>query len=208
MDDFSRKSWVILLKNKGEAGDRLKEWKALVENERGLKLGRLRTDNGGEFTSIALRTWLKEKGVSQEFTPPRTPQANGVAERMNRTLQEMARSMMQDTGLGGGSWGEAFLTASYLRNRGPVRDLPSTPQEMWSGVKPSISHLRAYGCKVFCPIDKMHRGGKLGPVRYVGVLVGYADNSPSYRVWNCKAAPKQECLAHNKHIYTHIRIEV
>ena len=47
VDDFSRKSWVILLKNKGEAGDRLKEWKALVENERGLKLGRLRTDNGG-----------------------------------------------------------------------------------------------------------------------------------------------------------------
>ena len=86
VDDFSRKYWVILLKNKGEAGDRLKEWKALVENERGLKLGRLRTDNGGEFTSIALRTWLKEKGVSQEFTPPRTPQANGVAERMNRTL--------------------------------------------------------------------------------------------------------------------------
>ena len=89
-------------KNKGEAGNRLKEWKALVENERGLKLGRLRTDNGGEFTSVALRTWLKEKGVSEEFTPPRTPKANGVAEQMNRTLQEMARSMMQDTGLGGG----------------------------------------------------------------------------------------------------------
>ena len=97
---------------------------------------------------------------------------------------------MQDTGLGGGIWGEAFLTASYLRNRGPVRDLPSTPQEMWSGVKPSISHLRAYGCKVFCPIDKIHRGGKLGPVRYVGVLVGYADNSPSYRVWNPLKAKK------------------
>ena len=145
----------MLLKNKAEAGDRLKEWKALVE------YGRLRTDNGGEFTSVALCTWLKEKGVGQEFTLPTTPQANGVAERMNRTLQEMARSMMQDTGLGGGSWGEVFLTASYLRNRGPVRNLPSTPQEMWSGVKPSISHLRAYGCKVYCPIDKMQRGGNL-----------------------------------------------
>ena len=93
----------MLLKNKAEAGDRLKEWKAVVDNERGLKLGSLQTNNGGEFTSATLRTWLKEKGVSQEFTPPRTPQANGVAERMNRTLQEMARSMMQATGLGGGS---------------------------------------------------------------------------------------------------------
>ena len=59
VDDFSKKSWVMLLKNKAEARDRLKEWKALVENERGLKLGRLRTDNGGEFTSVALCTWLK-----------------------------------------------------------------------------------------------------------------------------------------------------
>ena len=100
-----------------------------------MKLGRLQKNNGGEFTSATLRTWLKKKGFSQEFTPPRTPQANGVAERMDRTLQEMARSMMQDIGLGGGSWGEVFLTASYLRNRGLVRDLPSTPQEMWSGVK-------------------------------------------------------------------------
>ena len=73
VDDFGRKSWVMLLKNKGEAGDRLKEWKALVETQRGLKLGRLWTDNGGEFTSVALRTWLREKGVSQEFTPPRNP---------------------------------------------------------------------------------------------------------------------------------------
>ena len=127
VDDYSTKSWVMLLKNKAEAEDRLEEWKALMENERGLKLGRLRTYNGGEFTGAALRIWLKEKGVNREFTPPRTPQANGVAERMNRTLQEMARSMMHATRLGEGSWGEVFLTASYLRNRGPVRDIPSTP---------------------------------------------------------------------------------
>ena len=83
-----------------------------------------------------------------------------------------------------------FLTASYLRNRGPLRDLPLTPQEMWSGVRPSISHLRAYGCKVYCPIDKMQRGGKLGQVRYVGVLVGYVENIPSYRVCNPLKAKK------------------
>ena len=64
----------------------------LEENLSGHKLTRLRTDNGGEFTSTELRTWLKEKGVTQEFT--RTPQANGMAERLNRTLQEMARAIM------------------------------------------------------------------------------------------------------------------
>lgn len=65
VNDFSRKSWVIFLKTKDEAAERLKEWKAVVENKRGLKLVALRTDNGGEFTSVAPRTYLKEKGVSQ-----------------------------------------------------------------------------------------------------------------------------------------------
>ena len=91
---------------------RHKEWKGLPENVSGHRLTRLRTDNGGEFTSTELRTWLKEKGVTQEFTPPRTSQANGVAERLNRTLQEMARSMMQSTGLKGGARGR--LSCSQL----------------------------------------------------------------------------------------------
>ena len=55
---------------------------------------------------------------------------------------------------------------------------------MWSGVKPSIFRLGAYGCKVYCPIEKMERGGKLGLVRYVGVLVGYAEDGLSYTEWN------------------------
>ena len=153
VDDFSRKSWVMLLKEKSDVERRVKEWKALKETESERKLQQLRTDNGGEFTSNALKTWMKEKGVLQEFTPPRTPQSNGVAERMNRTLQEMAKSMMH-AGLGGGSWGEVFLAASYLRNRGPVTGLPVTPQELWSGKKPTIRHLRAIDCKVYCPIQK------------------------------------------------------
>ena len=82
------------------------------------------------------------------------------------------------------------MTTSYLRNRGPIRDQALTPNEMYFGKKPSIAHLRVYGCKVYCPITKMERGGKLGPVRYVGVLVGYAKDSPSYRVWNPLKAKK------------------
>ena len=184
VDDFSRKSWVILLKQKSDVDARLKEWKALVENESGEKLGKFRTDNGGEFCGVALSTWLREKGVKHETTPPSSPQSNGVAERMNRTLQDRARSMMLHAGLGGGSWGEAFLAANHLRNRGPVTGMIVTPQEMWSGKKPTVSYMRSFGCKVFCPIDKKDRGGKLGAVRYEGVLVGYSETSPSVRVWN------------------------
>jgi len=184
VDDFSRRSWVILLKNKSDVESRLKEWKAMVENESGEKLVKFRTDNGGEFCGNSLSEWLSMKGVKHELTPPRSPQSNGVAERMNRTLQDRARSMMHHSGLGGGSWGEVFLAANHLRNRGPVSGMKMTPQELWSGKKPTVSYMRSYGCKVFCPIDRKDRGGKLGAVRYEGVLVGYAENSPSVRVWN------------------------
>ena len=184
VDDFSRKSWVILLKQKSDVEARLKEWKALVENESGESMVKFRTDNGGEFCSKSLSDWLKLKGVKHETTPPRTPQSNGVAERMNRTLQERARSMMHHAGLGGGSWGEVFLAANHLRNRGPVSGMEVTPQEMWSGKKPTVAYMKSFGCKVYCPVDKKDRGGKLGAVRYEGVLVGYSETSPSVRVWN------------------------
>ena len=74
------------------------------------------------------------------------------------------------------------LSTNYLRNRGPISGMVVTPQEMWSGKKPSIAHNRSYGGKVFCPIDKKDGGGKLGAVRYEGVLVGYAQDSPSVHV--------------------------
>ena len=132
-DDYSRKSWVILLSLKSETEKRLKQWVAQVERECGHSLERLRTDNSGEFIKHTLKDWLTTRGIKQEFTPPRSPQSNGVAERMNRTLQDKARSMMAQSGLRGGSWGEVFLAASYLRNCGPVSNQSSTPQEMWSG---------------------------------------------------------------------------
>ena len=183
-DDFSRKSWVILIPAKSLTEMRLKQWVVLAERECGHSLGRLRTDNGGEFVKQSLKDWLASRGVKQEFTPPRTPQSNGVAERMNRTLQDKARSMMAQSGLRGGAWGEVFLCASHLRNRGPVSNQLLTPQELWSGKKPTLSYLRSFGCKVYCPIQKGMRGGKLGEVRKEGVLIGYSDESPSYRVWD------------------------
>ena len=183
-DDFSRKSWVVLLAQKSDVEMRLKQWLVQTERECGHSVGRLRTDNGGEFTKQSLKDWLALRGVTQEFSPPRSPQSNGVAERMNRTLQDKARSMMAQTGLRGGSWGEIFLAASYLRNRGPVSNQKLTPQELWTGRKPSVAHFRSFGCKVYVPLIKGMRGGKLGEVRREGVLIGYADNSPSYRVWD------------------------
>ena len=90
---------VILLALKSETKKRLKLWVARVERECGQSLGRLRMDDGGEFTNHSSKEWLAARGVTQWFAPPRSPQSNGVAERMSGTLQDKAPLMMAQVGL-------------------------------------------------------------------------------------------------------------
>ena len=101
-DDYSRKSWAILLGLKSQTENRLKQWVVQTKRECKKSLGRFRTDNGGEFVKKSLKEWLAVRGTTQEFTPPTSPQSNVVAERMNRTLQDKARSLMAQSGFRGG----------------------------------------------------------------------------------------------------------
>ena len=86
--------WVYILKSKDQVFEKFTEWKALVENSNRWKLKTLRTDNGGEYMSAEFTMYLNKEGVSHEFTVPKTPQQNGVAERMNRILVEAVRLML------------------------------------------------------------------------------------------------------------------
>jgi len=120
-DDYSRKVWVRLMRSKAEVFGCFKEWLALVENESGQKLGALRSDNGGEFTSNAFSAFLAGKGIKRQLTTPYTPQLNGVAERLNRTLLDKARCMMLDESCPRKLWGRrcsqrpTFTTAHRSR---------------------------------------------------------------------------------------------
>ena len=84
----------------------------MVENQTGRKLKCLRTDNGGEFKSDEFVKFCRERGIRCEYTAPYSPEQNGIAERMNRTIQERVVSMLQHSGLSDGFWAEALLTAS------------------------------------------------------------------------------------------------
>eukprot|EP00253_Pinus_taeda_P034923 PITA_34923 len=110
-DDFSRNTWTYFLKKKSEVFDRFKEFKALVENQTEKKIKVLRTDNGGEFCGKEFEEFCKKCGIARQKTTPYTPQQNGVAERMNKTLMERARSMLSGAGLGQEFWAEAVDTA-------------------------------------------------------------------------------------------------
>ena len=88
----------------------------------------------------------QEKGIVRQLTIPRTPQQNGVAERRNRTLLEMIRSMMAQANLPISYWGDALLTATYILNRVPTKSVSFTPYELWTGRKPDLTNMQLWGC--------------------------------------------------------------
>ena len=111
---------------------------------------------------------------SSFFTVPKTPEQNGVAERLNRTLVVTARSMLLDAKLPKSYWGEAVNTAVYLKNPSPSRSLRGvTPYEAWFGVKPQVKHLRVLGCDAFPHVPRDERG-KFDSKTRKCILVGYS----------------------------------
>ena len=114
--------------------------------------------HGGEYTSTKFQDYLRSEGVRHDRTAPKTLEQNGVAERMNRTFVETMRSMLIDAKLPHKFWAEALSTATYLRNRSQTKAVKGmTPIEAWTGEKPKVEHLRAFGCVTYSHIAKeMH----------------------------------------------------
>lgn len=134
IDDYSRMTWVFIMKHKSEVFGKFKEWKVLIENQVGKKIKRLRTDNGLEFCSNEFDQFCKDEGIARHQTVRHTPQQNGVAERMNRTLLERVRCLLSNARLAKGFWAEALNTVCYLVNRTPATTIDcKTPFEVWSG---------------------------------------------------------------------------
>jgi len=147
VDDYSRYMWVELLKTKDQALDHFKKVIRRAEVESELKLKALRTDRGGEFTSQLFTVFCNEQGIKHYTTTPYTPQQNGVVERRNQTVVEMARCMLKTMSVPAKFWGEAVTTAVYVLNRCPTKALNDlTPFEAWHRRKPTVSHLRTFGC--------------------------------------------------------------
>jgi len=184
IDDFSRKVWVYFLKNKFEVLDKFKAWKAQVEKSTGKFVKYLRTDNGGEYTSREFASFCEKEGVTRHFTTPRSPEQNGVAERMNRTLCERARSMRLHANLSKDFWAEAVDLACYLVNISPSSALElKTPQEVWTGELFDYSRLRIFGCKAYALVDETQRS-KLDSKSKECIFLGYDRTVKGYKLWD------------------------
>jgi hypothetical protein len=182
IDDFSMKVWVYSLKSKGECLEKFKEFKALVETQSEHKIKLFRSDNGGEYISKGFQGFLKAHGIEKQTSTPYRPQQNGVAQRANRTLVEMVRSMLHAQNLKKSLWAEAVVNAAYTRNRCPSRTLPSiTPEEAWSRRKPCISHMHVFGCITYAMVPDEKRG-KLDAKGTKCLFLGYCEGIKAYRL--------------------------
>lgn len=186
IDDYSRKGWVYLLKNKSDAFTEFKTFKKMVETETGKVIKGLRTDRGGEYTSLEFSDYCKEHGIRRQLTTSYTPQQNGIAERKNRTVMNMVRSMFSNKKMPKILWPKAVKWTFYVLNRCPTIAVKNvTPQEAWSGMKPSVEHFRVWGCIVHVHIPDQKRS-KLDDKSTPCVLLGYSEESKAYRLYNPK----------------------
>ena len=184
IDDNTRYVWTYVLQRKDQVFEKFLEWKCYVENLLDSKLKILRTDNGGEYCSDKFNKYLISEGVRHEKTVPKTPEQNGVSERMNRTLVEMIRSMLSNAELPHSFWAEALNTATYLRNRSPsTANNGMTAFESLTGLKPNVDNLRIFGCLAYIHIPKDERR-KLDSKASKCVFLGYSNESKAYRLFD------------------------
>ena len=193
IDDYSRYGYLYLIHEKAQALEVFKIFKAVVENQLGKKIKAVKSDRGGEYYGRydgsgeqrpgPFAKYLSECGIIPQYTMPGTPSQNGVAERRNRTLKDMVRSMISHSSLPNSLWGEALKTAVYILNRVPSKAVNKTPYELWTGKKPSIRHLHVWGClaeaRPYRPNER-----KLDSRTVSCYFVGYPERSKGYKFYD------------------------
>jgi transposase InsO family protein len=149
-DDFSCYGYIYPIKERSEALDKFKIFKAEVENQHNIKIKLVRSDRGEEYYGRhtpygqvpgPFARFLQKNGIVAQYSMPEDPQQNGVAERCNRTLMDMVRSMLSYSTLSISLWMEDIKTAVHILNRVPSKSVPKTPYEMWIGRKPTLNYL-------------------------------------------------------------------
>ena len=180
IDDFTRFSWFYPLKAKSDFFSVFVAFQKLVENQFDVKIKEFQSDGGGEFTSIQMKTHLKNSGIQQRISCPYTPQQNGVAERKHRHIVELGLSMMFHSHVPLHYWVEAFSTATFIINLLPVLQSNTSPHERLFKQKPVYTMLRAFGSACY-PCLRPLGSHKFEPRSLQCVFLGYKREYQGYR---------------------------
>uniref|UniRef100_T1J0T2 Integrase catalytic domain-containing protein n=1 Tax=Strigamia maritima TaxID=126957 RepID=T1J0T2_STRMM len=197
VDDATRYAWAFPFQARMLFFGVFKTFHSRAERLSGFKLKAIRTDRGGEFTAGEFEKYLRQYGIEIQRTNAYSPQMNGTAERINRTIFDGVRAMLADTDLPQELWAELSVTLTYLKNRYPhARLKQEIPYVNWRKRHLSLRHLRRPGCVAYVNIPKQKQGGKLNVRAWKGIMVGYAFRTRGYRIWN----PETNEVAETKHV--------
>ena len=215
IDEYSGKVWAPIINNKSDCEMVIKQWINEQETSTGKKLKSFHSDNGGEYVSESLTLWFKTKGIMYTHSPARTPERNGKAECMNRVLLNIVRSMMIAAKLPSNSilWTYALSQAIYIRNRCNTAaltgvNLDKVPEEVWTGVKPSMKHIKVFGCDVYTHIDDTLRDGKLSSKADKGIHLGFDQLKHAYYIYNTNThkMTTQHSVTFIEHCFAHVAL--
>jgi hypothetical protein len=191
--DYSRFTWVFFLQEKSQTQETLKGFLRRAQNEFGIRIKKIRSDNGTEFKNSQIEGFLADEGIKHEFSSTYMPQQNGAVERKNRTLLDMAMTMLDEYKTSDRFWAEAVNTACYAINRLYLhRILKMTSYELLTGKKPNVSYFRVFGSKCFILV-KRGRKSNFSPKAVEGFLLGYDSNTRAYRVFNKSTGLVEVC---------------
>jgi transposase InsO family protein len=181
LDEHSNFVCAIPLSSKTNVAAHMIEEIRRWERETGNKVHTIRTDRGTEFMNKTFHAFCTENGIHTEYSAAYTPEQNGRAERMNRTLIEKARTLLLGVEATEELWVDAVLTAAHLHNLMPVAGKNKTPYEVFHGSAPDVSYLRKWGCLAYVKHPK-HQTSKLGAQSEPGMFVGYCPHTKGYKV--------------------------
>ena len=190
IDSHTRTTWTFLMKEKSETSAIFQSFHSMISTQFQSKIQILKTDNATDYFNSIIGPYLSKHGIIHISSCVDTPQQNGIAERKNRHLLEVARSIMFSNNVPKHFWGEAILTATYLINRMPSRVLKfKTPRQVLLEVHPHILSfssdlpLRVFGCSSFVHIHQQHRT-KLDPKSQKCIFLGYSSHQKGYKCYS------------------------
>jgi transposase InsO family protein len=184
IDDLSRKVWVYFMWHKSETFSKFKLCKAEVENQTGKMVKCLRTYNGTEYANDKFRNFCEQHGIKRHFIVRKTPQQNGVVERMNRSIAKRVRCLRLNPRLAKIFWVEEVSIACYLINRSPREALNmKVVEEVWTGNKVDYSSLRVFGCPTYVHLPSEEQS-KLDSKSRQYVFLGYGKWVKGYKFWD------------------------
>lgn len=195
VDDYSRYTWTLFLTHKNDAFHAFRRLAKVIQNKMNLKIISIRSDHGGEFENNDFEMFCDEYGIEHNFSAPRTPQQNGVVERKNRALEEISRTLLNDTPLPKYFWVEAVNTACYIMKKALIKPiLKKTPYEIFNNRKPNIAHLHVFGCKCFVRNNGIESLGKFDAKADEGIFLGYSLHNKAFRIYNKRTMTIEESI--------------